>query len=548
MFKKYLLGVGLVAGLALNALATPIGDFKDDFSDGLTLSDWIETHSQDELISPGSSHTYALTNAFTTTNTSQTVTVSHTAHGLTAGRTLIFEATSGTVGNLNMDGVWTVATVLDANSYTFTHTGTANANAGPSATTRAIYSIAGQDGKIRFLCEPSHLRYDDPIVAPGQPGGAHLHEFFGNTATNASSTYESLRETGSGSCEGGPLNRTGYWMPAMIDTATNTVVRPFHIQLYYLNNLRQEIYDDGTGGFSSPACSCGGAGEGHVGCNSDLTLLACPQFPSQDFPRGFVAIHGYKTSAQTVATGSFTWKCLVNGTSLGVEKSVFYDPNTPSNGLTACGNQGESTSLSVRLDTASCWDGTDGLLQTNIAGNTDHFSHLANSYNDQYSNFICPATHPYKLPQITLIVEYPVNTTSAAGTADIYNWHLSSDRYAGATFRPGESFHTDWYGAWNRRIQFKFHKDVNGMRVTPRSYPYQYNSSGLTAVGGGGMINTVDAGLGNDCSDLGISGNCSLLGGQGQSLGNGFTISAAWENVRTAMPSRAHGLRGKKLR
>ncbi len=38
--------------------------------------------------------------------------------------------------------------------------------------------------------EFSHFAYDDPIVYPNQRGKSHLHMFFGNTGTNAASTYD----------------------------------------------------------------------------------------------------------------------------------------------------------------------------------------------------------------------------------------------------------------------------------------------------------------------------------------------------------------------
>jgi hypothetical protein len=40
--------------------------------------------------------------------------------------------------------------------------------------------------------KPSHSAPDDPIVFPGVPGAAHLHEFFGNTSANACSTYPTM--------------------------------------------------------------------------------------------------------------------------------------------------------------------------------------------------------------------------------------------------------------------------------------------------------------------------------------------------------------------
>ena len=59
----------------------------------------------------------------------------------------------------------------------------------------AIISVVGglkndpdSVGAFRTYCAQSHMLADDPIVAPGQPGAAHLHTFFGNTGAGASST------------------------------------------------------------------------------------------------------------------------------------------------------------------------------------------------------------------------------------------------------------------------------------------------------------------------------------------------------------------------
>lgn len=85
---------------------------------------------------------------------------------------------------------------------------------------------------FRFRCKASHFLYDDPIVFPGQPGKAHLHMFFGNTLANGNSTYDSLRKTGDGSCDGGPLNRSAYWMPAVVNENGKVAV-PDLITIYY---------------------------------------------------------------------------------------------------------------------------------------------------------------------------------------------------------------------------------------------------------------------------------------------------------------------------
>lgn len=57
-------------------------------------------------------------------------------------------------------------------------------------------SIATTENTIGWLltCPLSHRLADDPIVAPGISGGAHLHDFTGNASTNAHSTYASMTD------------------------------------------------------------------------------------------------------------------------------------------------------------------------------------------------------------------------------------------------------------------------------------------------------------------------------------------------------------------
>jgi hypothetical protein len=87
-------------------------------------------------------------------------------------------------------------------------------------------------GAFRTVCDFSHMNFDDPIVFPGQPGKAHLHAYFGNTAADAMSTADSLRDSGDSTCRGGTANRTAYWAPAVID-ADGKPVKPNRLETYY---------------------------------------------------------------------------------------------------------------------------------------------------------------------------------------------------------------------------------------------------------------------------------------------------------------------------
>lgn len=260
-------------------------------TDGLTIPTYLNSND-------GSNNVYSedVTSAFTTTASSSTVTVKHALVApfnvtITAGVTKFsLNGTSpATVGGLTMDGTWTVATTPDSTHFTFTHSGAASSSVTNTGSTTIAYSTAGQEGKLRFLCEFSHLGYDDPIVNPGQPGAAHLHLFFGNTLTNANSTYASLRASGDGTCDGGPLNRTAYWMPAMIDSSVAKVRVPLYFEWYYNNTERAKLVS-----YTSPTCP------GNLQ-SPDNRPIACspPQQPLKKIERGMRAVFGFRPSANS---------------------------------------------------------------------------------------------------------------------------------------------------------------------------------------------------------------------------------------------------------
>ena len=88
-------------------------------------------------------------------------------------------------------------------------------------------------GAFREPCFYSHMAFDDPIVYPNQPGLSHLHTFMGNDQTGASSTADSMLNSGGSTCMGGTANRTGYWQPTMVDVRTGQPIPPIQGSMYY---------------------------------------------------------------------------------------------------------------------------------------------------------------------------------------------------------------------------------------------------------------------------------------------------------------------------
>lgn len=214
----------------------------------------------------------------------------------------------------------------------------------------------GQDGSVRVVCHASHFSFDDPIVFPGETGAAHLHMFFGNTLTDANSTYESLASSGEGTCQGGPLNRSAYWIPTLHD-GDGLVRVPQYSLIYYKS------------------------GPLH---GQDI----------QEFPEGLRMVAGNARATNVSENDTkFSWYCGSPVTQ-GRSNSGDLIPNC---------QPGQFVSL--QLDFPNCWDGRN-------LDSEDHISHMAYSVGRA-----CPASHPVPVPQITYNMHW---NNSDTNTGDWY--------------------------------------------------------------------------------------------------------------------------------
>ena len=284
----------------------------------------------------------------------------------------------------------------------------------PSWGTGAVAPSAAPDvvGAFRFICNVSHLAYDDPIVAPGQPGKSHLHQFFGNTLADAHSTYESLRTTGDSTCNN-MLNRSAYWTPAMLD-GKGGVVKPDYIAIYYKRRPATDPYCQKQG-------------------------VACV-----NLPRGLRYVFGYDMlNPGATADGNRWFNC--DGPT-GVQGH--YPDIIAAAAKCPAGNR-----LGAVINSPDCWDGKN-------LDSPDHRSHVAfGSYGD-WGYYKCDAAHPYVIPTFTMAAWYTVDENldrSGTWSPTTPTWHLSSDDMPGmGLMRPGSTFHADWFGAWDDTIMAKW--------------------------------------------------------------------------------------------
>ena len=270
-------------------------------------------------------------------------------------------------------------------------------------------------GAFRFICNAGQLRYDDPIVYPGQPGKSHLHQFYGNTSADANSTYSSLRASGESTCMS-PLNRSAYWMPAMLN-GRGGVVRPDFVAIYY---KRRPISD--------PKCSLSSGDPRAEGTCVPL-------------PNGLKFVFGFNMlNPAELPTGALYFNCQGPGAIPGKYPDL----------VTAAKNCPAGAQLGAVINAPECWDGKN-------LDSADHRSHVSYATYGTWGYLKCPPTHPYVIPTFTLGAWYTVDDTldrSGVWTAGkTVTWSLSSDTMAGMTpSKPGTTFHADWFGAWDNTV------------------------------------------------------------------------------------------------
>ncbi len=265
-------------------------------------------------------------------------------------------------------------------------------------------------GAFRFVCMPGQLKSDDPIVYPGQPGKSHLHQFFGNDTADANSTYASLRAAGNSSCMS-PLNRSAYWMPAMLN-GKGQVVRPDYVTIYY---KRRPISDPIISDPSHPQYQ----GKGTKLPNGlrfifgrDMLDLSAPRTGAISF-----ACDG------PTAPSGMSWKNL--------EEAQAGCP---------VGNR-----IGARISAPDCWDGKN-------LDSPDHRSHVAYASYGDWGYYKCPVTHPFVIPAFTMAAWF------TQGAGEIYS--LVSDAMdTSPGHKRGDTFHADFFMAWDPVVHDMWEKN-----------------------------------------------------------------------------------------
>lgn len=336
------------------------------------------------------------------------------------------------------------STGVDTTSYTprASHSGLDGTGPGDSAD-----SI----GAFRFGCNHAGFGLTDPIVYPNMQA-PHLHEFYGNSGIHAardqdSWTSEDFRTRGGSTCdnEGSKgriaLNRSGYWIPGMLDGEGNAI-KARGITIYYKGEPNPDL--NYTGEISPP-----GAAAALCGTSSPTATCA-------NIPRHLRMTFGWKSSTGTLgptdgsAFAGFHLSCFgaSPGPDAGAEISDRWATLAEAMASDQCpiGSQ-----LHVEMIFPNCWDAQH-------IDSPDHRSHVAYMQSGQ-----CPATHPVAITGISIQVFYTVDQAFRDG-----KWRLSSDEMAGtctgtavtlgsSSTTVGCTYHGDYWEGWSPTIREKWY-------------------------------------------------------------------------------------------
>lgn len=216
-------------------------------------------------------------------------------------------------------------------------------------------------------CRFSHTSNDDPIVYPGQPGRSHAHTFFGNRSTDADSTPASLR-TARTTCKP-RADRAAYWVPTLYQDGRE--IRPAKGQFYY--NLRGF---DRMRAFAPGLRMIAGDAHAHHPQSTRVVYWTCGGSAGVRLQRSTTA----PAACPVVRTSfrGFTRKCPT----CPLERTTFHAR--------------VKTFVELHVNFPDCWDGKR-------LDSPDHHSHMAHS-----RGYVCPASHPVKVPLIRALIRYPI--------------------------------------------------------------------------------------------------------------------------------------------
>lgn len=315
------------------------------------------------------------------------------------------------------------------------------------------------EAKMRTHIAPSHVLKDDPVRAYGQPGASHTHLFFGNTSINAWSTYRSGRRNPRSTNAGGPLNATGYWIPAFIVPLAGknyAKVADFSI-VYY---------------------------------NSEIAVAAAGLISRLPFGMRYVAGWNMDDHHETIVQAELD---LAGGYAAPRNGFVGWKMVNPDTNETLLTDLGQTYSKHLKnADNSDPWEGaaTSAFQLVGVINAPEYWDGVNFWSPGGYKHFrhaqLCNANGQYVGPEgwvrvPTLEISFYF---THGGFSDYGTWRLASDDHlthhdpGHAAMLNGSTFHADWLGLWDQIMMTTWQRNGQGIDGFT---PHEMNDSIMSA-------------------------------------------------------------------
>ncbi|CAN7176608.1 DUF1996 domain-containing protein [Caballeronia sp. LjRoot34] len=229
---------------------------------------------------------------------------------------------------------------------------------------------AAHANQFNTQCAYSHTLPDDPIVYPGKPGEAMVHDFFGNANADAYSTYDSLNNNKVITCDSA-ADRSAYWTPQL--KRASGVISPMYQKTYYKN---------------------------------DQAVVAV-----QAIPPGLQMLAGDHMG--TAPNSHINFLCAGSGS---------YTTTMPKSCPPISSNSPPSQ-LNISVHFPDCWDGKTltpfGSNRANLMSSLMKAAKGQLNVAYRNSDGTCPSAYPVKIPELQMNVAYDLGSDPDLSTAQL---------------------------------------------------------------------------------------------------------------------------------
>jgi hypothetical protein len=282
-------------------------------------------------------------------------------------------------------------------------------------------------GAFSVKCTYSHTLPDDSIVHYGQPGVTMVHEFFGNTKTDAYSTSDTLLTNKVTTCDQA-ADISAYWVPQLKRAAG--IVTPDFAKTYYKNDQ--------------------------------------PVVPLSAIPAGLEMLAG-----DHMSTGP---KPQINYLCRGSNYTTIAPTNCP----VVTDSKGTYSQLDISIHFPDCWDGVT------LRPSAPTFK---NNMTYRNSDGTCPAAFPVKIPELQVNVQYSLGQNPDLSTAQLSMDPMMMNGTLTPEWGSLYTAHADFINGWKADVMqsYAINNCANNTRDCgdgiPTYYPAASANVALTSTG-----------------------------------------------------------------